>query len=68
MGVLLGAGPGVALAMKNLFDPDETQIAKLAAYIDHTLWGSPTDQHAGHTVQHGTMHGIIHGCGHGTVR
>ncbi|MCW3100177.1 MAG: hypothetical protein JWL77_5795 [Chthonomonadaceae bacterium] len=35
----IGAGPSVAMAMKNLGQPDASQIALLETYVNHTLWG-----------------------------
>lgn len=35
----IGAGPSVAVAMKNLGHPDPIQIAQLEDYVNHTLWG-----------------------------
>ncbi len=35
----MGAGPSVAVAMKNLYQPDKNQIELLETYVDKTLWG-----------------------------
>jgi len=35
----IGAGASVAMAMKNLAQPDEREIALLEKYVNHTLWG-----------------------------
>ncbi|BCM93348.1 hypothetical protein IAD21_05239 [Abditibacteriota bacterium] len=35
----MGAGPSVAMAMKNLGQPDADQIALLERYVNGTLWG-----------------------------
>lgn len=35
----IGAGPSVAVATKNLGQPDPTQVARLEDYVNHTLWG-----------------------------
>lgn len=46
-----GAGPAVAIAAKNAFDPAESEVDMLVRYIDETLWGSPLDRSANLTVQ-----------------
>ena len=35
----MGAGPSVAVAMKNLRQPDPTEVALLERYVKDTLWG-----------------------------
>ena len=35
----MGAGPSVAMAMKNLGQPDAGEIALLEKYVNNTLWG-----------------------------
>jgi hypothetical protein len=34
-----GAGPNLAMAIKNLMDPDLTQVAHLEQYVNNVLWG-----------------------------
>ncbi|HZT41038.1 MAG TPA: DUF5695 domain-containing protein [Chthonomonadaceae bacterium] len=35
----MGAGPNLAMAVKNLGQPDPQQIKMLEQYVDHALWG-----------------------------
>ncbi|HLK59308.1 MAG TPA: DUF5695 domain-containing protein, partial [Chthonomonadaceae bacterium] len=35
----MGAGPNLAMAVKNLGQPDRQQIKMLEQYVDHALWG-----------------------------
>jgi hypothetical protein len=35
----MGAGPAVAVALKNLHQPDKREVALLESYVDRTLWG-----------------------------
>jgi hypothetical protein len=35
----MGAGPNLLMAMKNLNQPDPTQVKQLEQYVDNALWG-----------------------------
>jgi hypothetical protein len=35
----MGAGPNLLMAMKNLAQPDATQVKQLERYVDNALWG-----------------------------
>ncbi len=46
-----GAGPSVSMALQNVFAPVDSQVARLALYVNSTLWGSSAQRQSQNTVQ-----------------